>query len=216
MKAMHGIKISKKPFLCLLLVGCLCKAPAQSFEVQQLLLDWEKLTQMKQILTDMKTGYEIVSKGYTVIRDITQGNFTLHEAFLDGLWLVSPSVRKYWKIPEIINNQVRLVKEYTSAYTNIKKSGYFTSDEIVYLGKVYNNLFDKSLKNIEDLTTIITANQLRMNDNERLSGIDRIHRDTQDELLFLRQFNNNNSILLLQRAKEQNDAKMMQQLYHLS
>jgi hypothetical protein len=206
------VKMYKKVFVCLFFIGCLYKVSAQSYEVQQLLLDWEKLTQMKQILSDLKTGYEIVSKGYTVIRDISHGNFNLHEAFLDGLWLVSPTVRKYWKIPQIINYQISLAQEYKLAYRMAQKSGYFNPDELLYLGKVYNNLFDKSLKNIEDLTTIITANQLRMSDSERLAGIDKIYKDTQDELLFLRHFNNNNSILALQRAKEQNDVNMMQQL----
>ena len=36
-------------------------------------------------LKDMKEGYEIVSKGYSTIRDISKGSFNLHEAFLDGL-----------------------------------------------------------------------------------------------------------------------------------
>ena len=32
--------------------------------MQQLLLDIEKLTQMKSILSDMKTGYQIYQQGY--------------------------------------------------------------------------------------------------------------------------------------------------------
>src|SRR5258707_1034350 len=106
-------------------------AAAQAFEIQQLLLDVQKLTQLKQLLSDMKTGYDVVSKGYTTIRDIAQGNFNLHEVFLDGLWLVSPTVRKYWKIPEIINYQVALVKEYKSAYNGFQQGGYFNPDEII-------------------------------------------------------------------------------------
>jgi hypothetical protein len=192
----------------------LVKVSAQSYEAQQLLLDWEKLTQMKQILSDMKTGYDIVSKGYTTIRDIAQGNFNLHEVFLDGLWLVSPTVRKYWKIPVIIDNQTRLLSEYKIAYNNYKNSGLFNPDEIAYLGKVYSNLIDKSVNNLNDLITIITANQLRMSDAERLKGIDKIHADMQEELLFLRHFNNNNSVLALQRAKEQNEINVMKKLYN--
>src|SRR5690242_5779385 len=186
---------------CCLLAGVqhVC---AQSYEAKQLLLDWSKLAQMKGILKDMKKGYEIVSKGYSTIRDISKGNFNLHETFLDGLWLVSPTVRKYWKIPEIINNQLLIVKEYKSAFNNYKQSGMLNPDEIIYLGQVYNNLFSLSLKGLDDLTMLVTANQLRMSDDERLSGIDKVYNDMQDKLLFLRRFNNQTSLLLLQRAKE--------------
>ena len=121
-----------------ILVCCLLSAStcvnAQSYEAQQLLLDWTKLSQLKGILQDMKEGYEVVSKGYSTIRDISQGNFKLHQAFLDGLWLVSLTVRKYWKIPEIIHNQVQLVTEYKAAFSNCKRSAMLNPAEILYMG----------------------------------------------------------------------------------
>ncbi len=199
--------------LCFCLVGYINCAWAQSYEAQQLLLDWTKLAQMKGILKDMKEGYEVVEKGYSTIRDISKGTFNLHEAFLDGLWLVSPTVRKYWKIPQIMDDQLRLIKEYKSAFANCKRSGLLNGDEIVYVGEVYGNVFQQSLKDLDDLTLLLTANKLRMNDDERLSSIDKIYANMEDKLQFLRSFNNHNSILLLQRTKETNEAKELQSLY---
>lgn len=189
---------------------------AQSYEAQQLLLDWGKLAQMKGILKDMKEGYEVVSKGYSTIREISGGNFNLHQVFLDGLWLVSPTVRKYWKITDIINKQVQLIKEYKSAFSNCKSSGLFNPDETAYLGQVYGNLFNQSLKSLDDLTIVLTANKLRMSDDERLSGIDKIYSDMQDKLQFLRSFNNHNTILLLQRKKEQSDVGQINRLFSVN
>src|ERR1700730_18790216 len=80
---------------------------AQTQEAQQLLLNWEKLTQLKSVLKNMYEGYRIVSKGYNTIKDISQGNFTLHQVFLDGLLEVSPAVRKYKRVFDIINYQLR-------------------------------------------------------------------------------------------------------------
>lgn len=208
-----------KKIVVILLLLCsagLVKASAQSYEVEQLLLDVQKLSQLKQILSGLKTGYDILSKGYTTIRDISEGNFNLHEAFLDGLWLVSPTVRQYWKIPQIINDQVEIVKEYQTAFAGFKKEGRFTPDEITYIGDVYGNLLSQSLQNLTDLTHIVTADKLRMSDQERLSAIDRLYADMQDKLLFLRDFDNNTAILALQRAKEQNDARTMQQVYGIT
>ena len=66
---------------------------AQSQEVQQLLLNVEKLAQFKKILQNMKQGYQVLHKGYTTIRNLSQGNFSLHKTFLDALFEVSPAVR---------------------------------------------------------------------------------------------------------------------------
>src|SRR6266542_6719166 len=83
---------------------------AQSAEIQQLLLDVQKLSALKGILNDMYKGYEIVSNGYETIKNISEGNFNLHEAFLDGLLAVSPAVQNYKRIANIINNQLKMVK----------------------------------------------------------------------------------------------------------
>src|SRR5690242_21852837 len=83
----------------------------QSQEAKQLLLDVEKLAQLKQMLASMKKGYDILHKGYTSIKNISEGNFNLHKTFLDGLLQISPAVRKYKKIADIIDFQIKIVKE---------------------------------------------------------------------------------------------------------
>jgi hypothetical protein len=185
---------------------------AQSAEVQQLLLNVEKLAQLKKILSNMKKGYEIVSGGYNTIKDISKGNFNLHQAFLDGLMQVSPSVKKYKRIGEIISFQTQLVKEYKSAFRRFDASNLFNENEIKYMGNVYSNLFNKSLQNLEELAMIITAGKLRMSDDERLNAIDRIYNDIGDKLVFLRIFNKENNVLAIQRGREMVDTKISKKL----
>ena len=185
---------------------------AQSTEIQQLLLNVEKLAQLKKILSNMKKGYEIVSNGYNTIKDISKGNFNLHEAFLDGLMQVSPTVRKYKKIGEIIIFQSQLVKEYKSAFRRFEAYNLFNANEMKYMGNVYTNLFNKSLQNLDELTIVITAGKLRMSDDERLNAIDRIYIDMGDKLVFLRTFNKENNVLAIQRGREMVDTRVSKKL----
>ena len=175
----------------IMLVGLLLpsKVTAQEQEMQQLILNIEKLAQFRQILKDMKKGYQILNGGYNTVKKISQGNFSLHETFLDALMQVSPTIRNYRRVGDIVNYQVLLVKEYKAAFNRFKNSGNFNPDEIAYLERVYNNLFKQSLRNIDELTSVITANKMRMSDDERLLAIDKIYADMQDKLLFLRSFN---------------------------
>jgi hypothetical protein len=198
------------------IAGIQAKSLAQSDEAQQLLLNVEKLAQFKQILSDMKKGYKIIVSGYSTIKDLSQGNFNLHKTFIDGLMEVSPNVRKYKKIADIINDQISIVKEYKNAFSRFKKDSNFNLEEMEYLGKVYGNLFRQSLNNLDELAIIITANKLRMSDDERLAAIDRIYNDIQDKLIFLRHFNNNTTILAVQRARERNDAVTIRKIYGIT
>lgn len=199
--------------IALLLLATSPTAKAQSAEVQQLLLNVEKLSQLKNILSDMKKGYTIISKGYNAVKDISQGNFSLHETFLDGLMLVSPEIKKYRRVADIISYQQYIVSEYRSAFSRFKASESFSPEEIGYLGIVYRQLFDQSLDNLDELATIITSSKLRMSDDERLQAIDRIFADTQDKLLFLRSFNSEASILNLQRQKEKAGIRAAKELF---
>ena len=198
--------------LWIILFSFSAKVVAQSTEVQQLLLNVEKLAQLKKILSNMKKGYEIVSSGYNTIKDISKGNFNIHQAFLDGLMQVSPAVRKYKRIGEIISFQTQLVKEYKSAFRRFDASNLFNANEIKYMSNVYGNLFNKSLQNLEELAMVITAGKLRMSDDERINAIDRIFDDMGDKLVFLRTFNKENNVLAIQRGREMVDTKVSKKL----
>lgn len=201
-----------------ILVGLLfpSRAAAQSQEMQQLILNIEKLAQFKQILTDMKKGYQILNGGYNVVKDLSKGNFSLHETFLDALMQVNPTVRKYKRVGDIIHYQVLLVKEYKAAFNRFRNSGNFNPEEIAYLEKVYSKLFKESIRNLDELTSVISANTLRMSDDERLAAIDKVYADMQEKLSFLRNFNNSTSVLGIQRTKERNDINAMRSIYKVN
>ncbi|MFA6275611.1 MAG: TerB family tellurite resistance protein [Pedobacter sp.] len=188
-------------------------AKAQSQEAQQLLLNVEKLSQLKNILSDMKKGYQVISGGYNAIKNISQGNFSLHEVFLDGLVLVSPEVKKYRRVADIITYQKNIVTEYKSAFQKFNSSDTFNPEELGYLGKVYKQLFDQSIDNLDELVMIITSSKLRMSDSERLEAIDRIFLDVQDKLVFLRDFNSKAMSLSLARERQKAELKHTMSLY---
>lgn len=199
----------------LIILFCLfnISARAQSQEAQQLLLNVEKLSQLKNILSDMKKGYEVISGGYNAIKNISQGNFSLHEVFLDGLMLVSPEVKKYRRVADIISYQKNIVSEYKSAFSRFTASDNFNPQEIGYLGRVYKQLFDQSMDNLDELAMVITSSKLRMSDDERLRAIDRIFADMQDKLVFLRDFNSKAMSLALAKEKQKSGVKQVMGLY---
>lgn len=191
-----------------------CKAQAQ--EMQQLILDIEKLTQMKSILTDMKTGYQIYQQGYGSISYLSKGNFDLHNIYLTGLLAVSPAVRNYGRIADILLMQASLIKQYKSQTSLFHQSGSFSVAELSYMSDVYTRLVSQTLDDIGDLTNIITAGKLRMSDADRIKGIDRIYSSSSDRLQFLQSFGNQGITLSLQRSKDAANTQTLKQLYGIN
>lgn len=189
---------------------------AQGQELQQLLLNIEKLTQMKSILSDMKTGYQIYQQGYGAISSISKGNFSLHSTYLNGLLAISPAVKNYGRVAEILTMQSSLLREYKTSLSRFRQSGVFSVTELDYIAKVYSRLGAGCLDNIAELTNILTASKLRMTDAERIQAIDRIYLSSTDKLQFLRSFNRQGVTLSIQRTKDATSVRNLKELYGLT
>jgi len=198
----------------LALMLCLSiSAQAQSDELQQLMLNVEKLTQFKAILSDMKKGYQIYQQGYGTISNLSKGNFNLHNVYLTGLMAVNPAVRNNPRVGQIVGQQNDIIGEYKRYTSLFRQSGSFNGNELKYFNTVYNQIVKQSNANIDELANVTTAGQLRMSDDDRLRTIDRIYLSSTDQLQFLRYFNRKAVMLSLQRSKDQNDTQTLKQLY---
>jgi hypothetical protein len=160
----------------------------------------------------MKGGYTIVSQGYTTISNISKGNFNLHDAFLNALLQVSPAVKKYQRVADILLIQSQIVQEYKTAANRFSRSALFSIDELNYISSVYSNLLKKGLQNLGELTVVMTAGTLRMSDDERISAIDRVYTSITGQLNFLRGFNNEAGVLGIQRKRDLANSSVEQKL----
>ena len=206
-----------KPILLLVLGLSLRAAPAraQSAELRQLILDISKLSVMKSTLQDMYKYFTILDQGYEGVKNLSKGNFNLHEVFLDALLIVSPNVSADQRIADIISAQIAIVQEYESALKTFRADPHFTAAEITYMAAVYTNLLAESIKDLDELTMVLTDGTLRMSDDERLSVIDRVHRSMLDKLAFLRHFNNAVALQSAQRGRPAGDLSTLKTLYGL-
>ena len=205
----------KKLFIIIVIGLSMQAACGQSHEMKQLMLNLEKLAQFKKILNQLYDGYKVLDKGYTEIKNIAEGNFGLHQKFLDALLAVSPSVARYKRIGETMRMQVALVRDYRAALSAFRTSQVFTLDELDYLAGVYDRLLSESLSQLDDLLMVITAGKLRMNDNERLVAIDRVYGAISKQYIFLQTFNKGTQLLVIQRQKESKEIQLSKKLNRL-
>ncbi len=197
-------------YLFILFIGTIVlslpnKSNAQAQELEMLTLDIEKLSQMKQTLQNMYNAYTTLENGYNKLKAVTSGNYSLHQVFLDGLLAVSPNIKNYVHVADIISDEVKILSEYKSAWSGFKSSSFFKTKELDYISGVYTKIVDGSVSNLDALVMVLTAGQTRMSDDERLTEIDRIYNDMQSKLSALRSFNRRTSAIITQRQSLQSD-----------
>jgi hypothetical protein len=118
-------------------------------------------------------------------------------------------------VRDIIKKQVQLVQEYAKAFNLSKQDKNFTVDELDYMQKVYTGILDESIKNIDQIQLVINAFATQMTDAKRLEIIHTAGDNIDQNITDLRQFNQQNITISLQRSKERNDIDVVKTLYGL-
>lgn len=191
---------------------------AQTFD------EWfrQKATQKKYLIRQiaalqvyagyLSKGYSIAKQGLITIQDIKHGDFNLHNNYFNSLASVSPTIKRYTKLAQIISLELDIAKQISSVVRYCKQSNQLSFSELNYLQKVFNQLLTDCSNSLDKLADIITEGNLTMKDDERIKAIDTIYEDMLDMQVFCRSFGNTSKGLCKQRINEQNEILFLKKL----
>ena len=151
----------------------------------------------------------------TEISDWVEKQRAQYANYFDELWRIKTALAYYQKVKDIIEKQLQLVNEYKAAWALFKRDKNFTVDELDYMQQVYNGMMDESIKNLDQLSLVINAFVTQMSDAKRMEIINEVDHNLDENLNDLREFNNQNKMMSLQRATEKGDIETVKKLYGL-
>lgn len=189
---------------------------AQAFDAEQLLLDVQKLTELKQMLKDLKDGYQQLKARYTSIRDIAKGSFTIHKLYLDGLLAVSLAVQHDPGVAAIGDIQLRILQRYQSSWPGLQQDKNLQPAELAAIEALYTGILAACDNDLDDLNTTLTAGTVRASDADRLDRIATINHRMQANLALIDQVGNQAALLAAQRAAEARDVSVLRQWFGLT
>lgn len=173
----------------------------------------QQVVALQVYLGYVKKGYKIVHQGLDLIGDIKEGKFDLHKDYFASLDAVNPAIGNSAKVAYILALQQLIHRDIQALYEDSRNNENYTTGETGYLSQVYANLLEECDASVDDLTMVVTTDELQMKDNERLARIDRIFDDMRNMVAFTRHFGNGARLLALQRYREQNDVDVIGQLH---
>ena len=151
----------------------------------------------------------------TEISDWVEKQRAQYANYFDELWRIKAALAYYQKVKDIIEKQLQLVNEYKGAWALFKQDKNFTVDELDYMQEVYNGMMDESIKNLDQLSLVINAFVTQMSDAKRMEIINEVDHNLDENLTDMREFNNQNKMMSLQRATEKGDIETVKKLYGL-
>lgn len=149
----------------------------------------------------------------TEIADWTNRQKDLYSQYYEELRKVKSAISYYQRIKTITQKQLALVSEYKKAFNQFRQDSHFTPQEINYMGEVYSGILEASLKNLDQIILVTSSFKMQMSDAKRLEIINAAADKLDENYSDLRQFNNQNIRISIQRAKDQNDIQTTLKLY---
>lgn len=151
----------------------------------------------------------------TEISDWTERQRVLYADYYQKLWEVKALISTYKRIKDLAEVQTAIVQEYKWAIGLFNKDKHFSVDELLHMEEVYRGILDASIKNLDQVFVVVNSFKTQMSDAKRLELISSAAEQMEQNYADLKQFNNQNITLSIQRAKSDFEVKTLKRMYEL-
>jgi hypothetical protein len=150
-----------------------------------------------------KNGYKIYKTGLNTIGNLKNGEFILHDDFFNSLKNINPSISKYPRVKDIVENVNNILIIQRAVKDNIRNNALIRPEEKKQLLETIALMQKEAESQLKELTLVLEPGALEMKDDERIQRIDKIH---QDVLLLFHQVSQlNQGIIMLLKSRKNND-----------
>ena len=149
------------------------------------------------------------------IAEWTEKHRKLYQDYYEELWKVKNTIAMYKRVRQVMDKQVRIVDEYKRCWNIVQNDEHFTEAELEYMYRVYSGIMEESVKNLDRILLVINSFKTQMSDGRRLEIIEQAADEIDQNYFDLRQFNTQNMLLSINRAKDQHDVSVVKKLYGL-
>lgn len=169
----------------------------------------QQIAALQLYLGYAQKGYELAGSGLGLVRDIRNGEFSLHQAFISSLKRVSPLIGNHTKVREIIACQLGIIR----VFSGIRDKERLPVSSRQYVSEVKNHLFEQCLKDLGELLLVVSSGKVEMNEAQRLERLEKIYSALVDKYAFARDFVLQVEGLISGRIKEQEAMGDLRKLY---
>jgi hypothetical protein len=198
----------KKWLLICVAVMVVSSVNAQIFD------EWfrQKKTQRKYLLQQiaalkvygdfLKKGWKISQNGLNLIQDFTGGEFKLHQTFFKTLTVVSPYIKSYPRISEVVRLQYEVKNIPKEDIIFLERQQLLSQNEIAEIQSVYNKVEVDSDRILSELSEVCSNGNIELTDDQRKARIDVLYDESFAQYSFVKQYGEEACFLVEQRKRE--------------
>lgn len=166
----------------------------------------------------LNSANEIVQTSSTVSNVVKNFNevkkvYEQGKEYYDKLKAVNNLVKDARKVQQTVLLVGDVSEMYVNNFGKMLNDPNFNAQELTAIANGYSTLLNESTELLKELKQIVTSTDLSLNDKERMEIIDRVYKEVKDYHNLVRYYTNKNISVSYLRAKKQNSAQRVLNLY---
>lgn len=149
----------------------------------------------------------------TEIADWSEKQRKIYDEYYQELLNVKSAVAYYQRIKTLSVKQVAMIGEYQRAWRLFQSDKHFSPAELHEMQRVYLGMLEASARNVDQIMLVINPGKTQMTDQQRLEMINKAGDRLDETFSDLKQYNNQNKILSLQRSKDLDEVSTLKRYY---
>jgi len=144
-----------------------------------------------------------------------QAQQQLFSEYYRELWQVKAAITSYERLAQLIDQEARVVQQYHQMTSILSQDNHFTPSELATMTSTLTSILNQTITNFTQIRLVINAFVTQMPDAGRLQIIDQTAARVNQNSAAMEAFYQQNLLLSLQRARDQNDIATTKTLYGL-
>ncbi|HEV2478073.1 MAG TPA: conjugal transfer protein TraI [Puia sp.] len=149
------------------------------------------------------------------IQDWVEQQKDLYAGYFQELWQVKDVLSGYHRVSETIQREEQILAGCRQGVKVFQQSGHFNASELSLIASVYGGMLSESAKNLDVLLKAIQPYAFQITDQQRLAMIDEAAQNMDRTYRDMQVYTNENQLISLQRASDENDYNTLKKLYGL-
>lgn len=206
----------------LILIGCFpVTIQAQTFDE----LFKQKKTQIQYLITqiaelqiylqNVKKGYEVVRSGMNTVKNIRNGEFTLHDLYYTSMGLVNPLIRQSPGALQIARHLQYTLKAAMGLQNLLNNEIAFNEDSRKYIRECIYRLLEDAEKVRLELLDLTTDNSFELSDDQRLNRLAVLNQRSLSQVKFIKSLTAQIVALIRSIEQEQLDSQTIRSLHEI-
>ena len=162
----------------------------------------EQIAHLKLYLELTEKGYKIAKEGLSAIGDIKRGEFKLHTNRFDSLRIVSAAVGAHPRLKQLTDLHGRINRVCENLAGELAGQQVFSQTQLDYIKQVLGLVYDDCQGILYAMFDVARSGNTSMTDDERLSRINLLCDQMQDNYLFAESFAEQTRLLASQIKSE--------------